>query len=702
LNLTFNGITDEGVEALCISLYNNHSLKRLCLADNKITNYGADQLASLLEANVSLTDLSLRYNLISCDGAARLAEALTKNTTLTNLDLRTNKIKEDGAMALFEALCENTALTELDLQGNSAAMAGAESLAAALRTNTALERIHLSHNSITDAGGALLASTLRQQNHTVVQISLSGNGLRIGTQKELTKAASSNQARPGWERAGVLGRLIRDDCTLEHLQLRRKIQQAGGDSWHAGSKGRSSGADKQADKKMRVVLKAGKLVGEQADGKDVNMEGASYGEPALNIAHEEEEEEEEDAAVDMDSLWRVCKMVGRNRALRSLGLAQNGIDSNGTVLVASMLLQQRQHQLHGNNAGGLDTLDLSDNVIGEEGGGQIGIALSSSSPPGMLVDMHPHLSAGGGAAGAGAQTITQTRRLPTPLSTPVAAGAATTAGRRIQLTETTEVGELTSTRMGEMKAALTNMGRTQSMDDESDGEGAEGAHRLILPPHPLRRLSLRNTRLGDEGARALVTALVGESPEDSRAASVARRHSGRHSMSDGHQRPNNLEYVDLGSNRLSAEGASSIARLLQVPSTSSALEGRESRGLKQLDLSNNMLGDQGAGEIARALGGGQLGGEGADVAGGGMAVALTSLNLQLNNISDMGAFLLGTALQANESLTELDLRHNSISPEMLALVNHGLERNRARHFAAAAAKVAEIAESTATEITSSC
>ena len=82
----------------------------------------------------------------------------------------------------------------------------------------------------------------------------------------------------------------------------------------------------------------------------------------------------------------------------------------------------------------------------------------------------------------------------------------------------------------------------------------------------------------------------------------------------------------------------------------------------RLDLSNNLLGDGGVAEIARAL---PLSAPtpSADAGGG----PLIALDLRLNGIGDMGAFLLGTALQGNESLTELDLRHNHVSEEMLAL-----------------------------------
>jgi hypothetical protein len=168
-----------------------------------------------------------------------------------------------------------------------------------------------------------------------------------------------------------------------------------------------------------------------------------------------------------------------------------------------------------------------------------------------------------------------------------------------------------------------------------------------------------------------------------------------------------LEYLHLGSNGISVEGAGEIARLIMVGGSThhanhhgnagSPPTPTRPLGLKQLDLSNNMLGDHGAAEIARALGGGQLGGEGME-GGSQPPMMLTSLNLQLNNISDMGAFLLGTALQANDTLMELDLRHNSISPEMLALVQDGLERNRMKHFATAAAEAATAAELAVAEI----
>ena len=66
-----------------------------------------------------LTKLDLSINGIENEGAAHLAAALEKNTTLTTLNLRDNGIKFEGAARLVAALEKNRALTTLILGGNN-------------------------------------------------------------------------------------------------------------------------------------------------------------------------------------------------------------------------------------------------------------------------------------------------------------------------------------------------------------------------------------------------------------------------------------------------------------------------------------------------------------------------------------------------------------------------------------------------------
>jgi hypothetical protein len=87
--------------------------------------------------------------------------------------------------------------------------------------------------------------------------------------------------------------------------------------------------------------------------------------------------------------------------------------------------------------------------------------------------------------------------------------------------------------------------------------------------------------------------------------------------------------------------------------------------LRHLGLHNNALGDYGASLLASAL---------------RSNTSLTSLDLRLNGIRDMGGFAIHAALQANmhSELTSLRLGGNVVRPEILEMIELELEQNRKR------------------------
>ena len=126
LKLKGNGIDDAGTAVIALALrrplsgapqisYNN-VLAELDLSRNGIGNQGATALAITLKRNATLTSLTLNENRIEKEGAMELASALKVNNTLTYLDLAYNEgIGPEGAVALGDALKSNKGLTTLDL-----------------------------------------------------------------------------------------------------------------------------------------------------------------------------------------------------------------------------------------------------------------------------------------------------------------------------------------------------------------------------------------------------------------------------------------------------------------------------------------------------------------------------------------------------------------------------------------------------------
>ena len=90
LDISNNGIGDEGVKSICEALKNNKTLKVLDLNASKfiggeIGPQGAKYLAEMLVVNPSLTSIDLSLNSLGSEGAKALAPSIRDSPSLTYL-----------------------------------------------------------------------------------------------------------------------------------------------------------------------------------------------------------------------------------------------------------------------------------------------------------------------------------------------------------------------------------------------------------------------------------------------------------------------------------------------------------------------------------------------------------------------------------------------------------------------------------------
>lgn len=108
LDMSGNWLGDDLASLNSVLMYNRKfPIKILDLSENGITDQGARKLAEALQTNDSLTELYLKAgwlnrNNITDNGGICFAEALRKNSTLKVLDLTGNPIGEKGRNALGE------------------------------------------------------------------------------------------------------------------------------------------------------------------------------------------------------------------------------------------------------------------------------------------------------------------------------------------------------------------------------------------------------------------------------------------------------------------------------------------------------------------------------------------------------------------------------------------------------------------------
>mmetsp|Transcript_35220 Transcript_35220/g.77105 ORF Transcript_35220/g.77105 Transcript_35220/m.77105 type:complete len:835 (-) Transcript_35220:37-2541(-) len=118
LDLSSNkDIGDAGVEVLAEALP-SIPIQIFALGSNSVGDAGAIALGRVLETSGSLNRLELGNNLIGDDGAIGLAKGIKTNSTLTHLLLKSNRIGDEGAGEFVEHLDTNKSLLILDLTGN--------------------------------------------------------------------------------------------------------------------------------------------------------------------------------------------------------------------------------------------------------------------------------------------------------------------------------------------------------------------------------------------------------------------------------------------------------------------------------------------------------------------------------------------------------------------------------------------------------
>ncbi|CAE7662534.1 NLRC3 [Symbiodinium microadriaticum] len=161
LNARNQHFGDTGVQHISKALTQGCRLCRLDLAQNRITPSGAQLLAqALMSSDCTVQHLELCGNEFGCTGTAYMADMLQGNATLIFLGLQRNAIGSSGAVSLGSALAKNYSLQELDLGRNCVGVSGSAALAAATRSNSSLQSLNLQDNQLEVMAGTKLAEEL--------------------------------------------------------------------------------------------------------------------------------------------------------------------------------------------------------------------------------------------------------------------------------------------------------------------------------------------------------------------------------------------------------------------------------------------------------------------------------------------------------------------------------------------------------------
>ncbi|XP_073699574.1 NACHT, LRR and PYD domains-containing protein 3-like [Garra rufa] len=191
LNLSWNQITNTGVNHLCDVLKDSHcKLERLRLSHCSITEEGYKALASALRSNPShLVELDLTGNDPGQSGVKELNDLLQDpNFQLKTLRLNDCKMTDEGCSAVTSALKSNPShLRELNLSVNKLGDSGVKNLSDLLMNpQFKLEKLDLIYCSITEKQCLILTSALKSNPSHLRELNLSCNKLGDSGVKNLS------------------------------------------------------------------------------------------------------------------------------------------------------------------------------------------------------------------------------------------------------------------------------------------------------------------------------------------------------------------------------------------------------------------------------------------------------------------------------------------------------------------------------------
>jgi NLR family CARD domain-containing protein 3 len=225
LDLRSNDIGPEGALAISSVLPQARSLKRMCLGMNEIGDGGASALAQWLKDDgCSLEVLDLSENGIEEDGASALATMLLTNKRLRDLNLAFNRVGSNGASFIAHALEHNDTLHRLSLRRNNIDNLGAAIFASKLPTMRGLKELVIINNPINQTGSTDLLNGLRR-NMEIVYLQV-GDSKSPHILKEIFHWIRLNQAGrrifrhsnlPAAVWPLMLGRLTSDTDVLYHF-----------------------------------------------------------------------------------------------------------------------------------------------------------------------------------------------------------------------------------------------------------------------------------------------------------------------------------------------------------------------------------------------------------------------------------------------------------------------------------------------------
>jgi Ran GTPase-activating protein (RanGAP) involved in mRNA processing and transport len=179
VNLSYNRITDGGIEILSKLLEFAENISEVNLMGNQIGDEGCRRISSCLVGKIFLYSLNLNTNQIGNAGVMHINDLLLKNPGLLKLDIGSNCYDWDGLIAVTCAMKEvNTTLQVLNVDDPAYKIQDQDfftHFGNMFRKNDSLRKISMRLHKIRFEGISIMSHYLRTYNKTLQVLDLTGN-----------------------------------------------------------------------------------------------------------------------------------------------------------------------------------------------------------------------------------------------------------------------------------------------------------------------------------------------------------------------------------------------------------------------------------------------------------------------------------------------------------------------------------------------
>ena len=150
LDISFNGIQDNGVRFFCEYLKSNTKLISLFIGGNYIRDEGIAILTeTLFENNLNkISYLFLENNALTSKSADSLSKIISYFPFINSISLKTNKIKDDGVFKLFKNLQSESKIISINLSNNHLTYVAVKNIINFLDEKIALRELILDNNPL--------------------------------------------------------------------------------------------------------------------------------------------------------------------------------------------------------------------------------------------------------------------------------------------------------------------------------------------------------------------------------------------------------------------------------------------------------------------------------------------------------------------------------------------------------------------------